>query len=47
MMLYLTSSEPDWPSANFQQDGIRPIVYLKTDLMTTGKDANGAWIISE
>lgn len=26
---------------------IRPIVYLKTNLRTTGKDANGAWMISE
>lgn len=26
---------------------IRPIVYLKSDLKTTGKDENGAWIIAD
>ena len=25
--------------------GVRPLVYLKSDLQTSGKDANGAWII--
>lgn len=28
-------------------DKIRPIVYLKSNLRTTGKDENGAWVISE
>lgn len=28
-------------------DNIRPIVYLKANLRTTGKDENGAWMISE
>lgn len=28
-------------------DNIRPIVYLKTNLQTTGQDENGAWVISE
>lgn len=46
-MLCLTSNSPSWPEQNSRQGGIRPIVYLKTDLMTMGKDANGAWIISE
>ena len=27
--------------------GIRPIVYLKTNLKTNGKDSNGAWTIIE
>lgn len=34
---------------NFYYDwyGIRPIVYLKTNLKTNGKDSNGAWTIIE
>lgn len=30
-----------------RHDSIRPIVYLKANLRTTGKGENGAWIISE
>ena len=27
--------------------GVRPIVYLKSNIQTSAKDASGAWIISE
>ena len=27
--------------------GVRPIVYLKSNIQTSGKDASGVWIISE
>lgn len=32
---------------NLNSFKIRPIVYLKANLRTTGKDENGAWVISE
>ena len=27
--------------------GVRPIVYLKSDIQTSGKDSSGAWTIIE
>lgn len=39
-----------WPNEYVEianSEGVRPIVYLKTNIQTTGQDENGAWIIEE
>ena len=46
----LCSGAPDELGVNDVDDvvvGVRPVVYLKSNVQTSAKDASGAWIISE
>ena len=44
--MYSDRAIPDFPDP-IDIGGVRPVVYLKSDIKTSGKNSSGAWIITE